>query len=640
LTASTRHAILTDQLIGQIAGSPDDWVILENHPDFPGYWLAESLNPSFLYEFYDIVGSYRAVAPAKLEAFLERAEDYGYSVAFGEDPAIILDRYERLNETPEFSINSELPGTVNGFLPYQLQGYNFLKDLDGGVAMWSTGTGKTVLASAILRHHILKGSFDIAWVVVKAHNKVNTQRTFSRLANVDSFVVDGERKKRHSLYAEFAQSNDPVVAITNYEKFRVDQDELLPLFEKRILVIWDEMPTKLKSRGTALYKSVRKCLYTSTHPNWEKKRPASLRQFMLSATPIENSPEDFFSCVRLLDPRVFGSVAEFRNQFVASYNYFRQTQPETWHNLDRMGLMASSVTHRVNKSDPDIAKQFPEVVKEPYFIDWDRKDRKIYDELAKEMRRKIEDREVFDTDQVLSMIGVMQMLCDAPSMVADSAARREVFEQAWEYYTEQAVNGAKAPVKDGSLTALKLFEWLGEDLTNDRHTKIDTLRSLLTEVHPDEKFLVFSSFGNALLPILEGKLREWNVPFVSYSGNGKERQEAEDRFKNDPKIRVFLSSDRGSDSLNLEAASVVVHYDLPWKWSTLTQRENRVHRVTSGFGTVRYYTLMMANSIEDRKLDIIKRKQAYHEQVFDGAISDQALSTRMSMEDLLYILGA
>lgn len=639
MTGSTRHAILTDQLIAQIASEADKWIVLEDHPDFDGYWFAQSLAPSFLYEFYDLIGSYRVVAPSKLEEFLERTDQFGYKVAFGEDPTQMLDRYEGLSDPPEFSINSTLPGTINGFLPFQLQGFNFLKDLDGGVAMWSTGTGKTVLASALLRHHLLQQSFDIAWVVVKAHNKVNTQRTFSRLAGVDSIVIDGERKKRHALYVELAEVNHPVIAITNYEKFRVDQDELLPLFDKRTLIIWDEMPTKLKSRKTALYKSVRKCLYRSTHPNWEKRRPPTLRQFMLSATPIENSPEDFFSCVRLLDPRVFGSVADFRNQFVATYNYFNSTQPETWHHLDKMGMIAAPVTHQVDKNDPDIAAQFPEVIKEPYYIDWNAKDRAVYDELAKEVRRKIAEREVFDTDMVLSMIGVMQMLCDAPSMVADSAARREAFEEAWDYYTEQSEYGAKAPTKEGSATALKLFEWLGEDLIDERHTKLDTLRSLLDEQHPDEKVLVFTTFGGALIPILERKLREWNVPFVSYKGDGKERQEAEDRFKTDPKIRVFLSSDRGSDSLNLEVASVVIHYDLPWKWSTLTQRENRVHRVTSDHSKVRYYTLMMADSVEDRKMDIIMRKQGFHEGVFKGAVADQATSTRMSRDDLLYILG-
>lgn len=635
---STRYQILTDSLIDEVAADADKWLIVEPHPDFQGRWIVQSLSPHYLFEFEHLVGSYRALAPARLSEFLDTAEGLGYKVAFGEDPSTLLDAWEGLDDVPSIEIRSGLEGTINGLLPYQVQGFNYLKDLDGGVALWSTGTGKTVLATALLRYHLAEGTFDTAFFVVKTHNKVNTQRAVLRLGDIETFVIEGDRKQRERLYADFAQVSDPVIAITNYEKFRVDQDEMLMLFEdRRILILWDEMPTKLKTRGTALYKSVRKCLYRSTHPIWEKKRPSELRQYMLSATPIENDPEDFFSCVRLLDPRVFGTVAEFRNQFVARYNYFRQTQPEAWHNLEKMGLLAAPITHQVDKADPSISKQFPSVIEEPYYIDWDPKDRKIYDEIAGEVRRKLDERLTFDSDSVLAMIGVMQMLCDAPSMVADSAARREAFDQAWDYFVEQAEYGAKPPSKEGSETALKLFSFLGEELTNERHTKLRTLQELITDSHPHEKILVFSAFDITLLPILEGKLKEWKVPFVSYRGNEKQRQEAIDSFQSDEKVRVFLSSDRGSDSLNFEMASVVIHYDLPWKWSTYIQRQNRVHRVTSDFDKVRYYTLMMANSIEDRKMDIIHRKQGYHDQIFSG-VEEHTASSKMSREDLLYIL--
>ena len=40
-------------------------------------------------------------------------------------------------------ITSALEGTVNGLLPFQVRGFNFLRDLPrGGIAQWSTGTGK------------------------------------------------------------------------------------------------------------------------------------------------------------------------------------------------------------------------------------------------------------------------------------------------------------------------------------------------------------------------------------------------------------------------------------------------------------------------------------------------------------------
>lgn len=618
--------ILTDELIEEIAASPDagNWLILDAHPDFPGNWVVECLDPGFLLDFRELIGNYRVCSPSNVDKFLALADSLGYSVAFVNDPAGILTHYEALAKPPEVEILSSLPGTTSGFLPYQLQGYNFLKDQKAGVAMWSTGTGKTVLAGALLKYHLMRHSFDLAFVVVKAHNKVNVQRTLLRLADIDSVVLDGPQKRRHETLTGLAEAPPGTVVVTNYEKFRVDQAHLLPLFEKRVLVIWDEMPTKLKSRKTQLYKAIRKCLYKKVALT--DQRPADLRQYMLSATPIENNPEDWYNCVRLLDPELYGNVETFRKEYVQSFNPFSY-EPAVWKNLDKMGLKAAHMTHQVDKESPDIAKQFPEVIEEPYYIDWHPEDRAIYHLLQEEAKKKAVDRDFFDEDGVFGFLAVMQMMCNAPSMVSNSAALRE----AWDL--------GMIPKKKGSAVAKELQELLTRDLDDKNHTKLETLKQLLLEEHPNEKIVIFSAASDTLLPILEVKLDEWLVPYVRYDGTPDEKQIAQDTFMEEDYVRVFLSSDKGSDSINLDAASVVIHYDLPWKWSTLIQRQNRIHRITSQFAKTRYYTLMMADSVEERKLHMILKKQKYHKQVFKGQIADQSESARMTREDLLYILG-
>jgi SNF2 family DNA or RNA helicase len=503
--------------------------------------------------------------------------------------------------------------------------------------MWSTGTGKTVVATGLLKDHLQSTSVDVAFFVVKAHNKINTQRTLERLASIESVVLDGPKKRREKLLTGLLEAPPGTVIVTNYEKFRVDHDLLVPLVEDRnVLIIWDEMPTKLKNRDSQIYEAVTKLLYTSKFPNWEKRRPAQLRQYMLSATPIENDPEDFFNCMRLLDPRIFGNVKSFYKQFVAKYSYFDQYKPETWHNLEKMGLIASHVVHQVDKEDPDIANQFPKVLEENFYIDWDETDWSIYSKLSKAAKKKFAERDEFEEDGILALISVMQMLCDAPTMVNNSAALREAYNSLIE---ELGPESPDFMGKKGSKAALELLKLVGEKLTDERHTKLDTLRTLLTETHKDEKVVLFTTFNQTLMPILTSKFDEWGVTYVTYTGGIKEKQNSQDKFLSDPKVQVFLSSDAGSDSINLEVASVVIHYDLPWKYSTLIQRQNRIHRVTSDFDKVRYYTLLMANSIEERKLKIIQKKHEFHQAVFKGAVAEQATSARMSREDLLFILG-
>lgn len=637
-----KFRLVDEDFISSLEGDREaqrEWLILEPHPDFPGQWYVNGFDPGYYFDLREVIGSYRVIPPARLEQLLEVADEYGYKLAFFDDPGEVLDAYEALNAPPEIVLNSEMPGTINGMLPFQVQGFNFLKDLDGGVVMWSTGTGKTVLASSLIKYHIERESFDICWFVVKGHNKINTQRALQRLAGIEATVVSGHKDRRKNLYQSIARTDTPTVVITNYEKFRVDHDLILPLVEsKRVLCVWDEMPTKLKNRSTKLYHSVSGTFYKVKPPqvSTQKLRPKSLRQYMLSATPIENDPEDWFNCVRLIAPGIYGTVADFRNDYVAGYSFFDPNKPERWHNLDKMGLKAAHITHQVDKNDADIAAQFPEVISEPFYVEWNEKDREIYDFFSKELVKELKhsDEEI----NILSAIGTMQMLCDMPTMVTDSAERRNQYEGS----VQALLDGGGPVTKSGSLAAAKLVEALatkGTRLNNDTHAKLEVLEYLITERHANEKIVIFSVYNDGLLPTLGSYFDKWGVKYVRYGGTDKQRQEAEDQFKSDPDCRVFLSSDAGSDSINLEVASVVINYDMPLKWSTITQRENRIHRITSKFKTVRVYTLLMENSVEDRIKQIVDQKFQYHQGVFKGAIAEQAASARMTASDLYFILG-
>jgi SNF2 family DNA or RNA helicase len=198
--------------------------------------------------------------------------------------------------------------------------------------------------------------------------------------------------------------------------------------------------------------------------------------------------------------------------------------------------------------------------------------------------------------------------------------------------------GGAEPMRKGSEIASELVARLGKELNNDTHTKFDALQELLTEKHKGEKAIVFSVLNKGLMPVLKSKFKDWGVTYVEYEGTDSQKQEAQDQFMNDSGIQVFLSSDKGSDSLDLYEASVVINYDLPWNWSRLQQRNNRIHRIVSNHKTVYYYDLMMADSVEDRKKQLIEQKKGFHDGVFRGSLADKSASARMTKADLLYAL--
>src|SRR5208282_6696591 len=102
--------------------------------------------------------------------------------------------------------------------------------------------------------------------------------------------------------------------------------------------------------------------------------------------------------------------------------------PEKWMNLDKLDATIEFMTHRASREDPEIAKMFPEVMEDPLIIDWDPRDRAIYDSLAKKAVKAVDNDEEEEVN-ILALIQVMQMMCDAPSMIMESAKNREVWEE-------------------------------------------------------------------------------------------------------------------------------------------------------------------------------------------------------------------
>jgi SNF2 family DNA or RNA helicase len=646
-TMTSRYQLLTESLLDKIETQPRDeqaqWLFLSISEEFKGRWEITSLWPDWFFDFEEFVGQYRTVSPAKIDEFLSLAEDGDYHVVFLEPPEAVLSAYRHLEDDPPFSLLPALENTRKGLFPWQTRGFNKLvrdEGLDSGLVIWDTGTGKTAfIASALLWHKDHGHPYDLGMVVVKKHNKIDTQRKLKTLAGLDSHVVIGTPTKRDAVYSEIAAELEigakPIV-VCNYDSFRNDDDVFKWLIEDRdCLFFWDEMPVKLSNRTTQLYEAVQKSLWETfqTRTLDPKPRPRWMRQWALSATPIENSPEGFFNYTRLLNPLLLGTTTNFDATYVINRNPVSH-KPERWGHLDRLEGKIEFMLHRASLEDPEIAKMFPKVMEDPLVIDWDPRDRAIYDMLASNAVKVLEE-EAEDEFNVITLIQVMQMLCDAPSMIGQSAENRGEFLKAIAELDE----GEEVPrMVKGSEIAVRLVETLKHVPNDDHHTKLDMLREILTEKHPHEKVLVYMTWASYGFLPLTRKLDEWGVSYVTYTGTDKQRQEAKDAFRTDPNIQVFLSSDKGSDSIDLPEAAVGINYNLPWTWTRKRQRQGRNRRVDSELGRIYWYDLLMANSVEDRKREIIETKHGYHTALFDGKAAEDAIAAKLSREDLLHIL--
>jgi SNF2 family DNA or RNA helicase len=647
------YKILTEELADEIVALPEteqsDWLFVYPHEEIRRAWHVEGFDDEFFYDFEDTIGRYCTVVPSNLDAFLDEARDLNYNVAFLEDPAPTMEWYHSLRDRrPPVELNSDFPETINGFMPFQLEGFNYLVNGNprGGHAIWSTGTGKTALMAGLIRYYIEQEGFDLALVVVKRNNKYDMHKKLDQLGSIGSHIIDGpmryrntegnwvpaKRAKVYELMNLHLRAGIPVVAVCNYEKFRDDDIKLQAMLkDRKVLILWDEMPTKLSNRSTKLYEAVQKALYRKFTYKEQIPRPSALVQFEFTATPIENVPEDQYNCTRLIDPQLWPTVTSWEQDHVAGYNRFSH-KPDRFKNLDLMRLKLDHMTHFVDKSIPEIAKYFPDVVEDPQYIDWHPSDWRVYQKAEDIVIQKYE--EEGRKANAFQLMGLLQMICDQPEIVNASAENRLEFEEELLAATDDELGDV---VIRGSELALTLVEELGEPLTSKHCQKLVRLHDLLTK-HKDEKVLVFSTWGPLGMPLIEKALDAWGITYRSYRGTEAQREKAKWEWRESDDLQVLLLSDAGSDSIDLPEASVVIHYNLPMKWSKLNQRQNRAHRINSTHASVTFYMLIMAGSIEERIIEIITKKLGYHFSLFKEGAMELLEAAGMSNDDLWYLL--
>ncbi|KAI9718471.1 MAG: hypothetical protein M1828_006716 [Chrysothrix sp. TS-e1954] len=163
-------------------------------------------------------------------------------------------------------------------------------------------------------------------------------------------------------------------------------------------------------------------------------------------------------------------------------------------------------------------------------------------------------------------------------------------------------------------------------------TKIRYLIKLLKRETPSHKFIVFSDF-TSMLNIIEPFLEAAGLRYVRYDGSMRNdaREASLQALRTKPKVRVLLCSLKcGSLGLNLTAASRVVIFEPFWNPFVEEQAIDRVHRLNQTQDVV-VYRLTVANSVEERILQLQEKKRELAKAALDGG---KAVG-KLTMQDVL-----
>jgi len=161
----------------------------------------------------------------------------------------------------------------------------------------------------------------------------------------------------------------------------------------------------------------------------------------------------------------------------------------------------------------------------------------------------------------------------------------------------------------------------------DRLRSEDTkYRSLKETLGARGKVIVFAFYKRSLR-YLEERLNQEGLRAVRIDGDVRsnpddpeqdERVRRITQFRDDPTVKVMLSSQVGSEGLDFQFCDTIVNWDLPWNPMVVEQRIGRIDRFGQKSEKVVIHNLVSAGTIEE----VILRRLYQRIRIFEESIGD------------------
>lgn len=295
---------------------------------------------------------------------------------------------------------------------------------------------------------------------------------------------------------------------------------------------------------------------------------------MLTATPIQNRLWDMYSLVDLLSTargheNPFGTDGLFYRKFIEdNRDQARKLKPVA---KDEFRDIVYSYMSRIRRADADL--QFPDRVVERYIVDPTSEEL----ELLKVVSESIEDL------NRLAQIGILKASVSSPeallswlnSMVINETIDPQVRDQVEEI------------AKRIPITA-----------------KMKGLGSLVERLKvekPDDWRVVIFTCSRETQTSIQLFLEDKGIKCGIINGDTTSRNSETIRaFKSEPpEINIIISTEAGSEGVNLQASNVLVNYDLPWNPMIVEQRIGRVQRLASKHANVSIFNMTLKGTFEE-----------------------------------------
>lgn len=541
---------------------------------------------------------------------------------------------EYLKDNTSFKIKSSNNSTISSlkasrtlFKPYQFKPLlKFLNSDNRRILIADeVGLGKTIEAGHIMLELKARGEFRNALVVCPMALKEKWTTELNEKFGFDFINIEDKNQLIH----ELRHHPGYVKAVVNYEK--LNNEDLIRFMEERQtrfnVIVCDESH-RLRNSTTRLYKSARKVLSFGDSV------------VFMSATPIMINEENLYNQLHLLDSDVYDNYEIFRNNVQLNAPFVRAltqlNEGVKWREIKSQLSGAKVITYNtINDVTTPVEVHIGE-----YFNDYP-----LYKEIVKDLsckedlvlRAKIQYNiaEMSPMSNIFSRTRKKDVTQDWSQAERNTISLRVDLDSIENSYfdkvLEDYINDKGGTItydeygrpKSGALglVTLKrqlsssLWATMSDDETLDKgidvyddydDSKFTALLSILKDAFSKgkKKIIIFAIFKKTI-KYLNIRLKQAGYKPVMIYGNSKiNKYEVLHQFEFDDNVEILLSSEVGSEGLDMQFCNCLVNYDLPWNPMVVEQRIGRIDRFGQKSPKVNIFNVVVTDTIVE---DIFSR---------------------------------
>ena len=472
------------------------------------------------------------------------------------------------------------------------------------------GLGKTIEAGHILLELLSRGEVKNLLVVCSNSLKDKWRNELMYKFNVNCKIHSTSKELISDIESDILSNTRSLFAITNYEKFASKPNKLVEFIEEQgysfDMIICDEAH-KLRNRN-------------NTSMNFNVLAQMSKSLVFMTATPIMTELKNLYNLLSILDNdfinqyEVFFNSIEENKPFVKAISQLNNNIPykEIAHTLrgQRIGVYTNVEGDLIETGKEDLMQNMSgdEVLTSLLY-----KLENLEDNAVNRVQLQRQLLELNSLNYIYSRTRKKDVLEESDIVDRDvitinvdlTSQERALYQDLIDEYDDEFSLGLITRKRQIS-SSIVAFHSEREELKNGGYneevydSKFEHLKNILeANKISGDKLIIFAFFTDTLL-YLGCKLKELSIEYELIYGGSENREASILNFKENSQIKVLLSSEVGSEGLDLQFCKAVVNYDLPWNPMIVEQRIGRIDRIGQKNKVINIFNFVLNDTIEHK----------------------------------------